>query len=247
MEGPGVQLIKEKLSFLKGSFVFGVSGNSKIDKEKLLGKELLSVDSVGKQLFLIFEGVALRVHFGMYGSFRINNPKPDKVPRLLLRFNKDGKKPVDLYFYNTSLRFVDSRELNLNHSVDVLSENFDREKALEKIKSDERVISDVLLDQEIFAGIGNIIKNEALFLAKVHPESISSKIPDDIAKDLIDKSIYFSQVFLEHRKKGWPLKKVLLVYNRKFCPLCDSKLKVKYAGRSHRKTFFCEKCQRLYV
>ncbi len=247
MEGPGVYLIREKLTFLRGFNIVEISGSSKIEKDRLIGEKLISVDSVGKQLYLIFQETALRVHFGMYGSFRINNPKPDKKPRLQLRFVKDGKNPVILYFYNTSLKLVSRAELNLGHFKDVLNKNFDREWALERVKLDPRVISDVLLDQEIFAGIGNIIKNEALFLSKVHPESISCKIPDGVAMDLIDRSIQFSLIFLEHRRRGWPLKKVLMVYNRKFCPLCDSKLRVKYVGNSRRKTFYCENCQQLYV
>ena len=37
---------------------------------------------------------------------------------------------------------------------------------------------DVLIDQHIFAGVGNIIKNEALFRAAVRPLSVVSKIPE---------------------------------------------------------------------
>ncbi len=47
------------------------------------------------------------------------------------------------------------------------------------------MICDALLDQEIFAGSGNIIKNESLFMARIHPESICYQIPDEQLKELL--------------------------------------------------------------
>ncbi|HRO68823.1 MAG TPA: hypothetical protein PK951_00545 [Chitinophagaceae bacterium] len=39
------------------------------------------------------------------------------------------------------------------------------------------MVCDALLDQEIFSGVGNIIKNEVLYRIRVHPESLIGDIP----------------------------------------------------------------------
>jgi endonuclease VIII len=53
------------------------------------------------------------------------------------------------------------------------------EKAVTKLAKagQERMICDVLMDQEIFAGLGNIIKNEVLFNVHLHPEAIVEDLP----------------------------------------------------------------------
>jgi Formamidopyrimidine-DNA glycosylase len=94
-------------------------------------------------------------------------------------------------------------------------------------KFKDEYICDVLLNQEVFAGVGNIIKNEALFLAKVHPLSIVAKIPQNILLDLVLETRKFSLKFLEIRIKENSLKEYLNIYRRKNCIRCNSKIKIK--------------------
>ncbi|WP_440133276.1 hypothetical protein [Chitinophaga sancti] len=74
-----------------------------------------------------------------------------------------------------------------------------------------------LLDQEIFAGSGNIIKNEVLFHTHIHPLSKVGKLPLKKKKELIQETRQYSFDFLEW-KKAFVLKKHWFAHTRKSCP-----------------------------
>lgn len=240
MEGPGVYLIKEKLKFLKGKIPISVSGNTKENKEIIVGKKILDVKSLGKKLIFEFDSFYLIIHFLMYGSFRINEKRKDKKERISIKF-----KDAEINFYNTSVKIVKKDEFIYDTKIDIMSKDFDKIKAKEKIKNSEKFICDILLDQNIFAGVGNIIKNEALFRAGIHPLSIGKNIEEKFIDKLIDNILSFSYDFYTLRKMGKLLKNNLLIYGKKFCSICQAKVKVKYMGERKRKTYFCENCQKL--
>lgn len=64
-----------------------------------------------------------------------------------------------------------------------------------------RLTCDVLLDQKVFAGIGNIIKNETLFMAKLHPLSRVENILEEKLKEVISNERAFSARFYDVRKR----------------------------------------------
>lgn len=78
----------------------------------------------------------------------------------------------------------------------MLSKSFDERKALAKIEEDDRAIADVLLDQDIFRGVGNIMKNEILLESGVHPETIASELPEEEARRLIDAAVDWAWFWL---------------------------------------------------
>ncbi len=242
MEGPGVYLIKESLQFLKDKTILKVSGNTKENKEILIGKKVVDIKSHGKRLIFEFEKSYLIIHFLMYGSLRINEKRDRKSERLSLKFDDN-----EINFYNTSIKIVEKDKFSFSDDNDIMSRNFNKEKAKERIKNSNRLITDLLLDQEIFAGVGNIIKNEALFRAKIHPLSIGNKIYDKAIEKLIEEVISFSYEFYLSRKFKEPIKNKLKIYGKKFCPNSSEKVKIKYLGETKRKTYFCESCQILYM
>ena len=66
-------------------------------------------------------------------------------------------------------------------------------KALKKIKDNpNEMVCDVLLDQDIFAGVGNIIKNEVLYRIKMHPQSMVAHVPLPQLKLLIKEARNYS-------------------------------------------------------
>ncbi|MEM2115436.1 MAG: DNA-formamidopyrimidine glycosylase family protein [Candidatus Woesearchaeota archaeon] len=238
MEGPGVFLIREKLSFLKGKKIIAVGGNTKQNKTLLIGKTVKDVKSIGKRLIFEFDDVYLIIHFLMYGSYSINERIEHKKERLSLKFEN-----YELDFYNCSVKIV--KALNLDETVDVMSEKFDVFKAKEKIKSYDGLITDILLDQSVFAGVGNIIKNEALFRAKVHPLKLAKDLSEEEIDKLIDETLKFSRIFYECRKRGIMLKRELKIYGKKICSECGEEIIVKKLGESNRRTYYCNNCQKL--
>ena len=102
------------------------------------------------------------------------------------------------------------------------------------------------LDQNIFAGVGNIIKNEVLFRIRVHPENKVKDLPPRKLTEMVNEACIYSYDFLEW-KKAFVLKKHWLAHTKRICPRCDIPLKKAHLGRTNRRSFFCDNCQPLYT
>ena len=242
MEGPGVKDIADRLQFAVNETVIDVSGNTKAEKERLKGTRIKAIYSVGKRLVIQAETAAVVVHFLMFGTYRVNERRPDKVPRLSLRLGEG-----EINFYNCSTQVWPIEDLGqLDPTADVLSPAFDVEQTMAAVRKSDRIIADVLLDQTIFAGVGNIIKCEALHRARIQPQSISMNIPDEGDRNLIGETIAFSEIFYQCKKAEKWLDEYLLVYHKGKCGTCGGKITRKKMGETERMTFFCPLCQRLY-
>ncbi len=76
--------------------------------------------------------------------------------------------------YGASVKFIEEPLENIyDRRVDVMSEQWDEKYVLKLMKADPtQMVTDALLDQNKFAGVGNIIKNEVLLRVHTHPESV---------------------------------------------------------------------------
>jgi endonuclease-8 len=241
-EGPSIVILKEAVQFFKGKKIINVTGNSKLNIDRLTGKVIIDFKSWGKHFLICFEDFAVRIHFMLFGSYRINEVKNSR-PRLNLQFENS-----ELNFYGCSVRFIEE-DLNdvYDWTADVLNEQWNPANARKKIKAfPDRLVCDVLLDQYVFAGIGNIIKNEVLFRIKVHPQSKTGKLPPKQLKALLDEAVNYSFDFLRW-KKAFELKKHWLVYTKKICPRCNTPIIRENLGKTNRRTFYCSNCQVLYA
>lgn len=240
-EGPSIVTLKELVQPFKGKKVMTVEGNSKLDIQRIAGHKVIDFKSWGKHFLICFSKFTVRIHFMLFGSYRINERREAK-PRLSLQFN-DG----ELNFYACSVQFIEEPLDDVyDWSGDVMSDTWDAKKAKQKLKEQpETLACDALLDQNIFAGVGNIIKNEVLFRIRVHPESKIGALPTKQLNALIKEARNYSFDFLEW-KKQYVLRKHWLAHTKRTCPRCKIPLIKKYAGKTKRRTFFCENCQVLY-
>jgi len=241
-EGPSIILLKEAVTQFTGKKIIAVSGNSKIDQGLLLNNKVIEFKSWGKHFLICFKGLTLRVHFLMFGSYRINEEKPDRPVRLNLTF-KNG----EINFYTCSLQYLQG-DLNTYYdwSTDIMNDEWDPKKAKAKLKQQpETYVCDALLEQDIFAGVGNIIKNEVLYRIKVHPESIIKKLPAPKLNKLIEEARTYSFQFLDW-KRNYELKKHWLAHTKKLCLRCNHPIIRKYTGVKNRRSFICSNCQILY-
>ncbi|HDS46212.1 MAG TPA: hypothetical protein ENN68_09060 [Methanomicrobia archaeon] len=245
MEGPSVWAVAEKLAGFKGKKVTAVSGNAKIEKDGFVDATIENIFPRGKNLFLQFADAALKIHFLMYGSYRINEAREGKEPRLALVFDNE-----QLNFYNCSVRIVPTEQIDaqFDEELDIVSGNWNVRKVIARAaERKDAYICDVLLDQEVFAGVGNIIKNEALFMAKLHPLSVVGGIPHEKLIDVTFKARAFSQLFHTVRRNEEQLQPFLTLYRKKCCPLCQGTVVLERTGDSARISFFCPSCQVLYT
>lgn len=241
MEGPSLIILKEELKPFVGKKVLKVSGNTQQPKEILKGRELKRIRTWGKVLFMEFSGnkkepsVLTRTHFMMFGSYRINDPKLNRFPRLELQFNNGV-----LYFYACSFKFVEKEVFKvLDQKVDVLSRQWDEKHVLGLMKKKkDNYLCDLFLDQTLFAGSGNIVKNEVLFNLRCHP---LTKLSDLRPKDwpiAIHAIREYCENFYKWKKK-YELRRHWQVYKKHKCPLCGEKVKREKLGKFERSTFYC--------
>ena len=78
-EGPSIVILKEEVQAFKGKKILQVSGNSKIDYQQLQNKTVTDFKSWGKHFLVCCKGITLRVHFMLFGSYRINEKKETPV------------------------------------------------------------------------------------------------------------------------------------------------------------------------
>ena len=242
-EGPSIILMKESLQKFVGKKVIKADGNAKFEKDPLEGKTLLEIRTFGKQTYLVFDEISVRIHLLMFGSYSVDEQtKPDQSLRLSLQF-----KMGSMYFYTCSVKLIETKDLEkIDWEADVLSDEWDPKKAEKKLKSNpEMMVCDALMNQDIFSGVGNIIKNEVLFRIGVQPESLLGKMPAKKIKELIAEARNYSFDFLKW-KREFTLKKHWLAHTKSTCPICGEKLIKKYTGKGKRRSFYCEKDQKLY-
>jgi endonuclease VIII len=241
-EGPSLVIAREELSPFIGKKVLVVEGNTKIGKERMLNKKLLDIRTWGKHLLFCFNGFTVRIHFLMFGSYTVNTTK-DRVARLHLGFAR-GK---EINIYSAAVRYIEEPLDELyDWAADVLSDEWDPKAARKKLKQQPGVlVTDALLDQNIFAGVGNIIKNEVLYRIKVHPLSTIGDLPPRKLTEMIKEARNYSFDFLEW-KKQYVLRKHWLVHKKKICARDGALIRKEHLGKTNRRTFYCESCQVKY-
>lgn len=240
-EGPSIVILKELVQPFKGKKVISVAGNTKVDKGRAADKKIVDFKNWGKHFLICFKDFTIRIHLMLFGSYRINEEK-DSPPRLSLKFNNGV-----LNFYTCSVVVIDEPlDTVYDWSADVMSDAWNSKAAIEKLKAKPgMLVCDALLDQHIFSGSGNIIKNEVLFRAKIHPLSTVGAIPAKLLKHLVDEVRLYSFDFLKW-KKAFELKKHWQAHTKKECPRCQIPLTKEHLGKTKRRTFFCSNCQILY-
>lgn len=243
-EGPSIVILREAVAALRleGQKIHAVTGNSKIDQQALLEQTVLSFRSWGKHFLICFETFTLRIHFLLFGTYRINERKPSPV-RLSLQF-----AAAELNFYACSIKLLDKPADEIyDWSGDIMADEWSAAKALEKLKALPQVLScDALLDQDVFAGSGNIIKNEVLFRIRVHPLSPLGALPNAKLNEMVREVRNYAFEFL-HWKKEFTLKKHWLAHTKKICPRCAIPFTKARTGKTDRRSFFCSNCQVLYA
>ena len=94
-------ILKEETVQFTGKPVLKVEGNSKIEQSKLLLQPVSAFKSWGKHFLVCFPGFFLKVHFLMFGSYRVNERK-EASPRLSLQFENG-----ELNLYSCAIKIIE--------------------------------------------------------------------------------------------------------------------------------------------
>ncbi len=174
-EGHTLRRLADDLSAAFAGHAVSVSspqGRFAADAALLDGAVLVGADSAGKHLFVEFEGERfVHVHLGLIGRFDVRpGPAPPPVGQVRLRL-ADAATYADLRgAIQCDLVGSDRRdEVVASLGPDPLRADADPEAAWARIRRSSRPIGDLLLDQSVVAGVGNVYRAEVLFRHRLHP------------------------------------------------------------------------------
>jgi endonuclease-8 len=204
------------------------------------GRVLESVDAVGKHLLLRFDGgVTVRSHLRMNGRWRVREHGGSAwhgSPWLVLRTPRfeaaQWNGPV--------LRLDDGRAARLG--PDLLADDTSTDEVVGRVRAADprRPLGDVLVDQHVVAGIGNMWLAELLWHARLSPWLTVGGVTEDElvraltwARDAMRRSVAGAHAARAvYRRSGRP------------CPRCGDAIRSRGLGEANRTAYWCETCQR---
>jgi len=115
------------------------------------------------------------------------------------------------------------------------------------IASPDDDIADVLLDQRVAAGIGNVYKSEVLWACRLHPLTPLADVDADLRRRLLETAATQLQANLTTRRRttvaGPPGSLAVYHRARRPCRRCGTPIRWQRTGRDHRSTYWCPRCQ----
>lgn len=230
---------------------------------KVVGKTIECVDNYGKWIFISLGEYTIMSHLRMEGKYFIKdtNEVVDKHEHIIFNLDND----TDLRYHDTRkfgrMRIVPTNEIYKTDEISKLGIEPDSPALTapylkHMIENKKLPIKTLLLDQSIINGLGNIYVDEVLFRAKVHPETIGSKITlknceniIEASRDIIERATLAGGTTIRSYTSSLNVygtyQKHLKVHTKENenCPECNTKIeKIRVGGRG---TYFCPKCQKL--
>uniref|UniRef100_A0A672N5C5 Endonuclease 8-like 3 n=1 Tax=Sinocyclocheilus grahami TaxID=75366 RepID=A0A672N5C5_SINGR len=159
-----------------------------------------------------------------------------KTPMLVIQLTNDA-----LCFFDTS---DCEQRVRVMEALDIYSPKFSFSQAVEAVKRErERMLCDVLLDQTVLPGVGNIIKNEALFDSGLNPAVKVKQLTSEQVHHVICIQFLFLCFSKQCRKNGSPLYKHNKVYKCPNCGQCSGTVTICRLGDNSGMTYYCQHCQ----
>jgi endonuclease VIII len=239
---------------------------NRLDTDRpLAGRRVESVSSRGKHLLMRFSGdLILRTHMRMNGSWHIYRPgerwqRPARDMRILV----ETADFVAVGFNVPIAEFLTARDLTRHRQLqslgpDLLADEFDAADALRRMRAHPReAVADVLLNQRVVAGIGNVFKSEILYGARLDPFRSVAALSDEqlsrllhearrqLRANVLSRSQTLSPAFGRRTTRSLDPREKLWVYGRggKPCRTCGTPIRAKKTGLDARLTYWCPECQ----
>jgi DNA-formamidopyrimidine glycosylase len=241
-------------------------GRFAADAATVDGAMCVGAESAGKHLFVELAGERfLHVHLGLIGRFDVAPaPAPAPVGQVRLRLQNDtayadlrGATQCDLVGPERRTRILETL------GEDPLRPDADPARAWERISRSARPIGDLLMDQSVLAGVGNVYRAEILFRHRIHPLRPGKTLRRSqfltLWADLVELMEYgvrtgrIDTVRPEHTPEamGRPPRRddhggEVYVYRRhgQDCLVCGSRVRTDTLGG--RNLFWCARCQPVF-
>jgi len=194
-----------------------------------------SVEARGKNLLVHGDdGRSLHAHLGMHGAVRLAPPGEGRGRHVL-------RTPAgDAVIRGRIVRVVPSRRVRRALGPDLLH-GFDEGEFLRRIRLVDRPVSEALLDQRVAAGIGNVVKSEALWECRLDPFARVSAVADD---RLLEVARTAQQMLTQGVAAGGRLPRRVYRGTGRPCPRCGEAIASARQGEQARSTYWCPACCR---
>lgn len=238
-----------KVSSPQGRFLEGAA--------LLDGRRCMSVEACGKHLFYRFAGGdALHIHLGLFGKFRsVAGPAPE--PRGLVRVRFESPTHcVDCNGPN-QCEVLDKPQVEAlmgRIGPDVLRADADPDRAWAKISRSRAPVGQLVMDQAVMSGLGNIYRTEILWRQRIHPLTPGRTIDREQFAAFWADSAALLRIGVAERaiitvadrdgtmKRGKSRYGARTnIFKKKTCPRCEGP--IRQLAMSARKVFLCETCQ----
>jgi endonuclease-8 len=205
---------------------------------RLDGRRLEAVDAHGKHLLLEFDGgLVLRSHLGMTGSWRVLPASTPVAGSPWLVLHGSHEQAV---LRGGSRLELSSRRPALGPDILATPLELDRIVLLARRGDPAREVGDVLLDQRVVAGIGNIWRSEALWAARTNPHRPVGELTDaDVSEVLMEAA----RLMRSSVEGGRPKHRVYRRSGRP-CARCGEAIVARRIGDEARVAYWCPTCQR---
>lgn len=235
----------------------------------LVGRRVTAVRALGKNLLMTLgpsgeRGVIFHSHLGMYGSWHRYRPDERwKQPRWKAAASLGTPRHLFVLFEPMTSELVLERALRIHPQLsrlgpDLLAERFELERILRRARDPGYAhlqLSELLLDQRVACGLGNVYKSELLFLFGLHPDTRVRDADDDTLAALYTRA----RELMQRNLGGWPRTTTfdarerrprpgeprLYVYGRLRgrCLQCGELIQMRRQGDQARSTWWCPRCQ----
>ena len=229
-----------------------------LGERRLVGQTVQQVESRGKHLLIWFDpsSLALHTHMRMSGSWHLYKPEQRwRAPRHLARVRLDVPGWVAVCFAAPVVELLTAAQVRRHRTLaalgpDALGGAPDLADARRRL--DERAewtIGEALLDQRVLAGVGNIYKNEILFLHRLDPWRSVGEIDEPTRDAVLRTAVRLLRANVDpngvRRVTTTAGGDGLHVYRRQRrpCPRCGQPITVARQGDQGRLTYWCRSCQ----
>lgn len=244
---------------LQGRTLARVFVRDRGDVPELAGRTVTSIEARGKHLLVHMDDWVLRIHLGMKGTWlrhHVRERLPARVTAMLVvdetAYICQGAFTAELL--RASALRTHPRLARLG--PDLLADPPDITAAVHRARLPayaDREIGDLLMDQRVAAGIGNVYKSEVLFECRLHPRAHVKALSDATLTRLFERAAHLMRLnLLTRRRTAVPLRRRptpssqrLWVYMRagKPCLDCGTPIERVMQGDMNRSTYFCPACQ----
>jgi formamidopyrimidine-DNA glycosylase len=225
---------------------------------RLRGRQVTAVDPAGKHIFIRFDsGLSLHSHLRMHGAWHVYRPgegwrRPGWEARTVLSFDDW----TAVLFAAPVCEIVGDDDRVRHLGPDVLGNALDTADVITRVRATEpRPIGEILLDQRVCAGIGNIHKCDSLFALGINPWAPAADLDDAT----LEKLYRTARRLMRESAYGGAGPRRMAVHGRagRPCRRCGHLIEVKTQGEQarvqsselrvqsseFRLTYWCPRCQ----